>query len=373
MSQSSAIFLDAYRELNAKRLFWVTLILSAVIVGAFALLGITPTGLKLVTYDIEIRDPAYWYKWVFSIVVGFWVAWGAVVLALISTAGIFPDFMAGGSIDLYFSRPIGRLRLFLLKYATGLLFTLLQASVFAVLAFVVFGLRGGQWNSTIFLIVPVVVCLYSYLFAITVLLGVWTRSTIAAVLLTVVAWALFFAVGWTEGKLFNLRTQQAYIARVMQKEVDDIDATLKDLKDHPSITNAFGIRESSLRSRRERAVAQAGKANEIHGQFATWHAIAYAVATVIPKTGETIDLFDRQLFNDNDLQSRTRADKTMIENVMRNADEDMKQQISLSKDAELEAERARRGRSILWVLGTSFGFEAVILTMAAWMFCRRDY
>ena len=33
--------------------------------------------------------------------------------------------------------------------------------------------------------VPLVVCFFSYLFSVCVLLGVWTRSTVAAILLTI--------------------------------------------------------------------------------------------------------------------------------------------------------------------------------------------
>jgi hypothetical protein len=32
-----------------------------------------------------------------------------------------------------------------------------------------------------------------------------------------------------------------------------------------------------------------------------------------------------------------------------------------------------RQRSAGWILGTSCGFEAVVLGLSAWLFCRRDY
>ena len=32
-----------------------------------------------------------------------------------------------------------------------------------------------------------------------------------------------------------------------------------------------------------------------------------------------------------------------------------------------------RGRSIFWILGTSLIFEFMILSLAAWIFCRRDF
>ena len=54
------------------------------------------------------------YKRLFvSIGIEIWLAWIALILALASTAGIFPDLMTAGSIDLFVSKPIGRLRLFL--------------------------------------------------------------------------------------------------------------------------------------------------------------------------------------------------------------------------------------------------------------------
>ena len=41
-------------------------------------------------------------------------------------------------------------------------------------------------------------------------------------------------------------------------------------------------------------------------------------------------------------------------------------------DGEIRAEI--RSRSVGWVVGTSVGgFEVVVLGLAAWIFCRRDY
>jgi hypothetical protein len=249
--------------------------------------------------------------------------------------------------------------------------------VFAALGFLVFGLRGGRWLPTIFLVVPLVVCLYSYLFAVAVLLGVWTRSTITAVLLTVVVWALAAGLGFAERKMFDIRVQQRYIAAAQEREVAEIDAKLKDLKENPSVTNAFGLREANLRSRRGSAVTQAAEARKVSDQLVRWHGYAYLVATVLPKTAETIDLFERRLFDDQDLASRTESEKDMFANAVRGggaeANEEFRRQLGLAKDAELESERARRGRSVAWVAGTSLAFEAVVLAVAAWIFCRRDY
>jgi hypothetical protein len=41
--------------------------------------------------------------------------------------------------------------------------------------------------------------------------------------------------------------------------------------------------------------------------------------------------------------------------------------------AQQEVIDVLRGRSIAWVVGTSLGFEAIVLAFAALIFCRRDY
>jgi hypothetical protein len=45
------------------------------------------------------------------------------------------------------------------------------------------------------------------------------------------------------------------------------------------------------------------------------------------------------------------------------------------RDSEVIRESARvlRGNSTGWVIGTSLAFEAAVLGLACWVFCRRDY
>src|SRR6185312_1934077 len=90
--QTLAILVDAYRDLNARKLFWITLILSALIVVAFSLVGVHGNAITIAGYHIDARSPVFIYKSIFSqVVIGAWLTWAATVLALVSTAGIFPD------------------------------------------------------------------------------------------------------------------------------------------------------------------------------------------------------------------------------------------------------------------------------------------
>ena len=147
LRQTAALFLDAYRELSARKLFWLVLILSGLVVAVFGAVGLNDKGIQFgprqwtVPSDVVNTNfiaPQLFYKFVFaSIGVPIWLGWIASILAVVSTASIFPDFVAGGSIELLLSKPIGRVRLFFTKFATGLLFVVLQVSVFALACFLV--------------------------------------------------------------------------------------------------------------------------------------------------------------------------------------------------------------------------------------------
>ncbi|MBV8779885.1 MAG: hypothetical protein JO353_00675, partial [Phycisphaerae bacterium] len=188
LTQTATLLVDAYRELNARRLFWISMIISAVIVLIFAAVGINDTGFTILwkqipndTINTRFIDRATAYKTLFeNLGVNWWLTWGATLLALVSTASTFPDFLTGGAIDLYLSKPISRLRLFITKYLTGLLFVTLQVIAFCLASFFVLGFRGGVWVPAVFIAVPLVVLFFSYLYCVMTFFGILTRSTIAS-------------------------------------------------------------------------------------------------------------------------------------------------------------------------------------------------
>jgi len=199
--QTRALFVAAYRELNARKLFWVALVLNALVIGAIAAIGIDETGISVFGYQLAIPGvttklfpDGKLYKVIISTVgVGFWLSWLSTILALLSTASMFPDLVTGG-VDTMLSKPVGRTRLIVTKFATGLLFTALQVSVFAVLAFLVLGVRGGVWEIGVFVVVPLMVVFFSYLFAVQAVVGLVTRSPIASVIVALLFWIFIFLI-----------------------------------------------------------------------------------------------------------------------------------------------------------------------------------
>lgn len=372
LTQTAALVTDAYRELSSKKLFWITLMISGLVVAGFAAIGINEAGVTLLWFNIgdfggfvtsATLPPDKLYKTMFiGFGVKFWLAWLASILALVSTAGMIPDFIASGAVELTLSKPVTRVRLFLTKYVLGLLFVALQVLIFASACFLVLGIRGGAWEPGVFLAIPLVVLFFSYLFSLCTLLGLLTRSTIAALLLTLLCWLFFFSLNATDQIVLQGRETTILSIEKLQAGIERAEKS-----------KARGDRSPEQLAELDRQIADRGaKIAEAHGPLRKWEKAARAVylgKTIFPKTSETTDLLRRVLDDRMNLSEQDEADNGPDATVsfgtpMSPADT---MRIADRLDAVLKK------RSIGWVLGTSLAFEAFILALACWIFARRDF
>ncbi len=405
MTQTLALLLDAYRELNSKKLFWFTLAISCLIALAFAAVGIDKDGLSLLWWNIgdlggfvnsDVIPQDQFYKMMFAnFGVGFWLGWIATILALVSTSGMIPDFIAGGAVELTLSKPVGRVRLFLTKWLVGLLFVALQVAVFSFACFLIIGIRGGSWTPRVFLAIPIVVLFFSYLYSVQALLGLLTRSTIASLLLTLLFWCFLFVLNTADVIVLNGRETNTVRRETLVARMDRFEAT-----------TAKRLRESSLKEAREAAIA-AAKADgreldqaaidaitvpeptkeQIHASSIPlreakedvadldktkprWD-LAYRLIinakTIFPKTTETTGLLDRYLVKELDIPA---ADEPEDENVQA-----IRRQLNAAdqKKVQKRLEEVYRTRNVTWIIGTSLAFEFLILGAASFIFARRDF
>lgn len=436
MRATLAIFLDAYRELNSKKLFWIVLAISVAVVGALAIPSNNERGFEVFgqTADFPmlstkaVSEVAF-YKFLLQwFGINLWLAWGATILALISTAGMIPEMVSGGAIELVLSKPVSRLRLFLTKYVAGLLFVALQAAVFAVGAILLVGIRGGVWDLRPLLAIPLIVLFFSYLFCVCAFVGMLTRSTLLALLATMLLWLATWAGATVENFMLDQRLRQEREVARLQTQMETLQTTLTALDeqiaelresspnspptaptdtppdadaapDAPAASAseqagssppAQGNRRPSGR-RGNRSLLEAGR--QILGQLDTasgleslernrvnvarqieqlqtqlppaqersqtttkWHRRVFVVAAILPKTGETKQLFQRYVI-----------DKSDIEGLLK-----VLMDVTGDQDAGA-AETAIGNRSLWWVIGTSVLFEIVILGAASWIFVRRDF
>ena len=404
MTQTFALLLDSYRELNAKRLFWVVLAVSGLVVALFASIGLSAGSVTLLGWTTPIHSPLLsfvtrevFYKQMFvTFGIEYWLAWLASILALISTAGIFPDLMAGGSIDLYLSKPISRLRLFATKVFGGLLFVTLQVTVFCACCFVVLRVRGGDWEPGVFIAIPLVVLMFSYLFAACVLLGVVTRSTIAALLLTLLFWAVIWAVQRSEALLQLGQSMNQQRAANLDRRIAATEAELATVRDRPATTtpttgrseggswfgDLFGGGSPHSRRALESDLADLREQRQrvAPNGFATAHTVLAAALAPLPKTVGTIEVLERQLIKLTDLPpvaNPAESDAAVLGPPDAPPDRPglggrgRRRGGGAFEERQLDIQL--RQQSAAWLLGSSAAFEAVVLSLAAWLFCRRDY
>jgi len=380
ITQTLAILTDSYRDLQARKMFWTAVILNILAMALFALFGANDHALTFLWYEPFGRflKPVD-YKILYSnIVVGIWFTWIATILALVSTAGIFPDLLTSGSIDLYLAKPISRLRLFFTKYLAGLLFVALQVSIFALMSFLVLGLRGGLWEPGLFVAIPLVLLFFSYLFGICALLGIWTRSTIAALLLTLLAWGGIFALDFADkqsGRAIAIMNLQHEMQTL---EIDALDTQIARAGSLLASKENDGL-VAQLKQRRESAVTSRDRMI-VPGTLFTAQKVLYNIKSFVPKTRETLSLLDRVLFQDKDLQQASKlSDNTASDNPPPAPPPRFGPGPSppggmpgVSTLTLIQAQLDRQ-RPVWWIIGTSLIFEAVCLSLAAWHFCTRDF
>ncbi len=109
-----------------------------------------------------------------------------IFFSIAATAFFVPRMLERGAADTLFSKPVSRLTLLLTRYFAGLLFV-------AVLAVILVGgihlglmLNSGYSDPGFLWSIPTLIYLFAVLYAVSILCGVLTRSSAAAILITLV-------------------------------------------------------------------------------------------------------------------------------------------------------------------------------------------
>jgi ABC-type transport system involved in multi-copper enzyme maturation permease subunit len=337
MIQALTILLDSLRMLRASKMFWISLWISTLVALGYASIGFTESGISLGFGLIDFKLPiirrgteeaAQFYRLLFTdVIVRFWLGWLALVLALISTCSIFPQFLQAGSIDLVLSKPIRRTQLFLLKYLGGLSFVALQTLLFCGVAYLAIGFRLDIWSARVFWAVPVITFSFSLIFCVSALIGLLTRSTVFSLMGSLLFWALTLCAQWSEDALYKM----AYVLPELGLTID---------------LAAGGIGSASE-----------SQTNELKD---TYQKISTVVA-ILPKTRECTLMLKRLIVFENPASARTGIDLSAI--------------LSGNADAEMERlmEQYEQRHSMAYLIFSSLAFEAIVLGLAIAVFQRRDY
>jgi ABC-type transport system involved in multi-copper enzyme maturation permease subunit len=132
-----AVLSDSMRLLRARVLFWISLGISVFAALVYLSIGFDEEGMTLLFGAFHIKEAflakgsqgaEIVYLAIFSkAIIGMWLSWIAIIVALISCAPIFPEFMAEGSAGVALSKPVSRPLLFAYKFIGALLFMAVQS------------------------------------------------------------------------------------------------------------------------------------------------------------------------------------------------------------------------------------------------------
>jgi ABC-type transport system involved in multi-copper enzyme maturation permease subunit len=368
-----AILRESWLTLQAEKLFKLVLGLNLLVIVAYASIGFDDTGVSLF-FGLSHGDSEYdhggtplartFYLGIYSaFTVNLWLAWAASILALISTSSIFPSFLKEGAVELVMSRPTRRATIFFVKYIGGLLFVAVQVGIFTIGAFLAAGWRIDVWDPMIFLAIPLVTLFYSYLFCINVLAGIITRSTLTALLVTLLFWFGTFSIHMVDDVLSTRMIEFEETADRAEKRIVELKAEHKAAAAENDTAEADDAEHWMQGPQKEAETARTAI-----DQLAPWETVVGIIRTTMPETDRTLNLLHRELERDSEV--------SLVDLMAGRGFEDENEQTQEMDEYEVAGRRKMKEENEIpaWrIIGKSLIFEVIVLGLALWIFQRRDY
>jgi ABC-type transport system involved in multi-copper enzyme maturation permease subunit len=145
-------------------------------------------------------------------------------VAVLVTASIIPQMFETGSLHLLLSKPVSRSLLFLSRYFGGCAFVFISAIYLIGGVWLILGVRFNIWDQKLLLSIPIYLFIFAIYYAVSSFAGVYYRSAIVCIALTIVFWGLCFGVGLLKGVLENSYWQRERFTTVIEAQ-DDVIAT----------------------------------------------------------------------------------------------------------------------------------------------------
>jgi ABC-type transport system involved in multi-copper enzyme maturation permease subunit len=146
-----------------------------------------------------------------------------VIFTIAATAFFVPRMIEKGAADVLFHKPIGRLAFYLSRYFAGLVFIALFSALLVGGMYLGFLLVSGHHDPGILWAAITLTYLFGLIHGVSMLVGVMTRSTVAAILLTIV---FFFSNGcihqiWIEKEKHVVSSAVRELAEVEEAEDEE--------------------------------------------------------------------------------------------------------------------------------------------------------
>jgi ABC-2 type transport system permease protein len=102
----------------------------------------------------------------------------ALLLAIFTSSSFVPVMLEKGNIDLLLSKPVSRAQMLTGKYLGGILVVLLNIAFLVIGVWLIISLKFAYWNFTFLWLIATITFTFAVLYALIVLLGVATKSSI---------------------------------------------------------------------------------------------------------------------------------------------------------------------------------------------------
>lgn len=204
-----------------------------------------------------------------------------LLISVIITAFFIPNLLRKGALDLIIAKPIGRVPLLIYKYLGGCTFIFLIALYTIGAVWIVLGVRTGHFDPRFLVVVPAVTFTFALLYAFSTLVGVFTRSAIAAILLTVGFAFFLYIVGAVKSRSDRAKLLEQNWAPVAHQIIDGVNYGLPRYKDLDKITTKI-IAEGTLAPIQMRIVSKVIEFPSWYGTIGLslgWIALMLALAS----------------------------------------------------------------------------------------------
>jgi ABC-type transport system involved in multi-copper enzyme maturation permease subunit len=224
-----------------------------------------------------------------NVLVGYIGSTIAVLISIIISAFFIPNMLRKGSIDLLLVKPISRVALLLYKFVGGLTFIFLNTVVAVCGVWLALGLRSGIWGVSFLETILVLTFFFAILYSVSTLFGVLTRSPIAAILLTVGVWFVFFIIGVIHEVFQGLRA--------IDRTVQAIQNTLGE-EGMKALEKQQEEAENNSPSEPGRPGRKGPRVQDMRFQENWFSQTVSVLHVILPRTNDLYTLIERQMRHD---------------------------------------------------------------------------
>lgn len=191
MIATAALIRDTFREAFARKIFWALFALSTALIVFFLFLmridiveGANATVSLFGSTNGRIADVRRVVDGVYGTIATFLYTW-AMFLSVFASGGLIPSILEPGRIELLLSKPVGRAHILLGRYAGNILVVASNIVYVVLSVWVIFGVKTGIWGQQFLAAIAITIFAFAVLLSVVVLAGVLFESPAVAIMVTI--------------------------------------------------------------------------------------------------------------------------------------------------------------------------------------------